>query len=197
MNLYDYPINLRLEDGTELPIRPLRKEDEKALHEYFLRLPSNEVARLKDDVTDPKVIENWIYDLDYDHILTLVAFDGDRIVANISLIYNPIGWTNHQAEIRASVDPDYREKGLATAVIEHMLEIAKCMGLEQVTAEVAPTLDEAYFLCEKMGFKEAAILKNFIRDQEGGYEDLVIMVKELQQEDSAAQLPETKKGNQN
>ncbi len=46
-------------------------------------------------------------------------------------------------------------------------------------AEVSPALDEAYFICEKMGFKEAAVLKNFIKDQAGNYEDLVIMVKEL------------------
>ncbi len=53
------------------------------------------------------------------------------------------------------------------------------MGLEQLTAELSPNLDEAYFLCEKMGFKEAAVLKDFIKDQEGNYEDLVVMVKSL------------------
>jgi ribosomal protein S18 acetylase RimI-like enzyme len=60
-----------------------------------------------------------------------------------------------------------------------MIEIAKSMGLEQLTAELAPTLDEAYFLFEKMGFKEAAVLKNFIKEQEGTYEDLVLMIMDL------------------
>jgi L-amino acid N-acyltransferase YncA len=163
----------------ELNIRPLIKDDEKALHSYFLKLPAEEVARLKDDITDPALISKWIFDLDYDTVLPLVAIDQDRIVANGTLKFNPIGWRKHQGEIRATVDPAYREKGLSTLLIENLIEIAKMMGLEQLTAELAPTLDEAYFLFEKMGFKEAAVLKNFIKDQEGRYEDLVVMIMDL------------------
>jgi L-amino acid N-acyltransferase YncA len=179
MNTYSYPKHVRLKDGTELSMRPLRKEDEKVLHNYFLRLPPKEVARLKHDVTDPEIISKWIYDLDYDVVFPLVAMDNDRIVANGTLKFNMIGWRKHQGEIRATVDPEYREKGLSTVLIKNMIEIAKSMGLEQLTAELAPTLDEAFFLFEKMGFKEAAVLKNFIKDQEGTYEDLVIMIMDL------------------
>jgi L-amino acid N-acyltransferase YncA len=181
MNPHAYPKSVQLTDGTDLIIRPMRKGDEKALHQYFLKLPKQEVARLKDDVTDPDVIDKWIYDLDYDVALPLVAIDRDRIVANGTLKFNPVGWRKHQGEIRATVDPEYREKGLSTVLIENMIHIAKTMGLEQLTAEIAPTLDEAYFLCEKIGFKEAAVLKNFIKDQEGKYEDLVVMVMDLRE----------------
>ncbi len=179
MNPNDYPKTVTLKDKTELSIRPLRKDDEARLLEYFKRLPAKEVSRLKDDITDPAVVEKMIFDLDYDTVLPLIALDGERIVANAALKFNPVGWTRHQVEIRGTVDPEYREKGLSTALIEIMLEISNAMGIDQVTAEVSPALDEAYFLCEKMGFKEAAVLKNFIKDQEGNYEDLVIMVKEL------------------
>jgi L-amino acid N-acyltransferase YncA len=179
MNNYSYPKHVRLKDGTELLMRPLRKEDEKLLHNYFLSLPPKEVARLKHDVTDPYIISKWIYDLDYDVVFPLVAMDNDRIVANGTLKFNMVGWRKHQGEIRATVDPEYREKGLSTALIKNMIDIAKSMGLEQLTAELAPTLDEAYFLFEKMGFKEAAVLKNFIKDQEGTYEDLVVMILDL------------------
>jgi len=179
MDTYSYPKQVRLTDGTELSIRPLRKEDEKVLHNYFLRLPPKEVARLKHDITDPYIISKWIYDLDYDVVFPLVAMDNDRIVANGTLKFNMVGWRKHQGEIRATVDPEYREKGLSTVLIKNMIDIAKSMGLEQLTAELAPTLDEAYFLFEKMGFKEAAVLKNFIKDQEGTYEDLVVMILDL------------------
>jgi L-amino acid N-acyltransferase YncA len=181
MNTYPYPKHVRLKDGTELSMRPLRKEDEKTLHNYFLRLPSNEVARLKHNVTDPDIISKWIYDLNYDVVFPLVAIHNDSIVANGTLKFNMIGWRKHQGEIRATVDPEYRKKGLSTILIDHMIEIAKNMGIEQLTAELAPTLDEAYFLFEKLGFKEAAVLKNFIKDQDGKYDDLVIMVMNLKE----------------
>ena len=181
MNIYSYPKHIRLEDQTELTVRPLRKEDEKGLHNYFLKLPPKEVSRLKDDVTDPDLISKWIYNLDYDIIFPLVAMDNDRIVANGTLKFNAIGWRKHQGEIRATVDPEYRKKGLSTILIKDMIEVAKNMGLEQLTAEVSPELDEAYFLFEKIGFKEAAVLKNFIKDQEGRYEDLVLMILDLKE----------------
>jgi acetyltransferase len=179
MNPNNFPKTVKLKDGTQLVIRPLRKEDEKSLREYFLRLPAKEVSRLKDDVTHPEVVEKMIIDLDYDVVFPLIAFDGDRIVGNATIKFNRIGWTRHQAEIRGTVDPDYREKGLSTCIINMIMEISKSMGIDQLTAQVSPALDEAYFLCEKVGFKEAALLKNFIKDQEGRYEDLVIMIKEL------------------
>jgi hypothetical protein len=61
--------------------------------------------------------------------------------------------------------------------------IAADFGLEQLTAEMAPALDEAYFLFEKLGFKEAAILKGFIKDFQGKHQDLVLMVKNISLKD--------------
>ena len=176
---YQYPKSEVLKDGSQITIRPLRKEDEKILHEYFLRLPPEDRMCLRDDVTDPKVIENWILDLDYDVVLPLVALDVDQIVANGTLQFDPVGWTKHQGEIRITCDPGYRKKGLATTLIENLMWIAADFGLEQLTAEIAPALDEAYFLFEKLGFKEAAVLKDFIKDLKDNYQDLVLMVKNI------------------
>lgn len=179
MILYQYPKSEFLKDGGRITIRPLRKEDEKILHEYFLRLPPEDRMCLRDDVTDPKVIESWIYDLDYDFILPLVTLNGNHIVANGTLQFDPIGWTKHQGEIRITCDPNYRKKGLATILIENLMQIAVDVGLEQLTAEIAPALDEAYFLFEKLGFQESAVLKDYIKDLEGNYQDLVLMVKTI------------------
>ena len=68
---------------------------------------------------------------------------------------------------------------LATILIENLMQIAADFGLEQLTAEIAPALDETYFLFEKLGFQEAAVLKDFIKDLQGNYQDLVLMVKNI------------------
>lgn len=179
MILYEYPKTITLRDGTQLTVRPLRKADEKALHEYFLRLSPEDRIRLKDDVTDPKVIENWIYDLDYDVVLPLLALDNGRIVANATMHFNPIGWTKHQAEIRITTDPDYRGKGMATLLIENLIDLAIDLGLEQLTVEIVPATDTARSLFEKLGFREVGILKDFIKDLQGNYADLVLMVMDI------------------
>jgi GNAT superfamily N-acetyltransferase len=179
MILYEYPKTTFLKNGKQLIIRPLLKDDEAALNAFYSRLPMEDRLRLKDDVSDPQVIKRWIYDLDYDSLLPLIVLDGDEIVANGTLQFSPIGWTKHQGEVRVTCDRRYRGKGLATVVVENLIHVAKDFGLEQLTAEFAPTLDEAYLLSEKMGFKEAAVFKDFIKDSRGAYADLALMVLDI------------------
>jgi acetyltransferase len=176
MILYEYPKKTTLKDGTELTLRPLRKEDQQALHEYFLRMPPEDRMGLKDDVSDPEVFEHWIYDLDYDVVLPVLALDDGRIVANATLHFNQIGWTKHQGEIRITSDPDFRQKGLAARLIQELIEIAAYFGLEQLTAEIAPTSVEARTIFRKLGFNEIASLQGFVKDFEGNQADLTIMV---------------------
>lgn len=175
----NYPKTAILEDGTQIILRPLMKDDEKALLEYFLNLPPGECLCLKEEVTDPKVTENWIYELDYDNVLPLIAIHNGRIVGDATLHFSHVGWTKHQGEIRLTTDPRYREKGLGTILLEDLKNIATDLGLEQLSAEIPPVLDKAFYLFEKMGFKEVANLKGFVRDLEGNESDLVLMSKSI------------------
>ena len=176
MILHEYPKKTALRDGTQLTLRPLRKDDQQDLHEYFLRMPPEDRMGLKDDVSDPGVIEKWIYDLDYDVVLPVLALDDGRIVANATLHFNQIGWTKHQGEIRITSDPEYRQKGLATRLIQELIEIAAYFGLEQLTAEIVPALADARAIFGKLGFNEVGALKGFVKDATGKDADLILMV---------------------
>ena len=178
--LYKYPKKFKNNDGKEFIVRPLRKEDEKPLFDYFNRFPKKDVIWMKNNLfSDLKVVESWIYDLDYDKILPLIAIIDDKIATVGTLHFSPIGWTKHQAEVRITSDPEYRKKGMASIVINDIVDLAIKTGLEQLTAETSPHLHKAFFLFEKLGFKEAGLLKNFLKDPDGNYEDLVLMVKDL------------------
>ncbi len=174
-----YPQTVSLEDGTLITLRPLLKADEAALLNYFGSLPPEDRMCLKEDVTDPKVIEGWIYDLDYDHILPLVALHNGNIVGDATLHFNPIGWTKHQGEVRLTTSPHYRVRGLGTILVQNLIDLATQLGLEQIHVEVPPVLDKAFYLFEKMGFKEVAKLPGFVKDLEGKESDLVLLVKYL------------------
>lgn len=174
-----YPKTVSLEDGTSITLRPLLKTDEAALLEYFGSLPPEDRMCLKEDVTDPKVIENWIYELDYDITFPLVALHNGNIVGDATLHFNPIGWTKHQGEIRLTTSTRYRDRGLGTILVQNLIDIATQLGLEQIHIEIPPVLDKAFYLFEKMGFKEVAHLEGFVKDLEGKESDLVLMVKYL------------------
>jgi L-amino acid N-acyltransferase YncA len=174
-----YPREAILEDGTPVTLRPMIKNDEPTLLAYFQALPPEDRLCLKEDVTDPKVIENWIYELDYDNILPLLAWHHNHIVGDATLRFNPIGWTRHQGEVRLTTSTQYRVKGLGTILVQNLIDIATELGLEQITIEIPPVLDKAFYLFEKLGFKEVAHLPGFVRDLEGKESDLVLMVKYL------------------
>ncbi len=174
-----FPKNVTLDDGTTLTLRPMLKTDEAALLEYFGSLPPEDRLCLKEDVTDPKVIENWIYDLDYDNVLPILALHNGNVVGDATLHFNTIGWTRHQGEVRLTTSPLFRVRGLGTILVQTLIDIASQLGLEQISIEIPPVLDKAFYLFEKMGFKEVANLKGFVKDLEGNESDLVLMVKYL------------------
>jgi L-amino acid N-acyltransferase YncA len=174
-----FPLRTSLDDDTSITLRPLLKGDEATLAEYFLSLPPEDRLCLKHDVTDPKVIENWIYELNYDNLLPLIALHNGHIVGDATLHFSLIGWTRHMGEVRLTTSTQYRVRGLGTILIQSLIDIANRLGLEQLSAEIPPVLDKAYYLFEKMGFKEVAHLEAFVKDLEGNESDLVLMVKDL------------------
>jgi L-amino acid N-acyltransferase YncA len=174
-----YPKSVSLEDGKPITLRPLLKADEAALQEYFGSLPPEERLCLKEDVTDPKVIENWIYEMDYDSVFPLIAFHNGNIVGDATLHFNPIGWTKHQGEVRLTTSTRFRVRGLGTILLQNLIDIATHLGLEQISIEIPPVMDKAFYLFEKMEFKEVARLQGFVKDLEGKESDLVVMIKYL------------------
>ena len=161
MPLYEFPKTITVDGDKELTVRPLRKEDELELHQYLKGLPAAEVARFEEDVTNPEVVERWIYDLDYDETLPLVAMEDGRIVANAALRFNEMGWTRHKGQIRATVAPAYREKGLSMALIQEMISIAIKLGLEQITAELSPQLGRSLFHVRENGVQGSRSAQEF------------------------------------
>ncbi len=174
-----FPKQVNLDDGTAIILRPLLKDDEQTFLAYFRGLAPEERVVLREEVTDARVIENWMETLDYDLVLPLLALHGERIIGAASLQFNLSAWTQHQGEVRLSTDPQYRAKGLGTLLIQTLEEIAANLGLEQLTAEIPPELDKAFVLFEKLGFEKVATLKGFAMDKEGRESDIVLMIKTL------------------
>src|SRR5215831_6255090 len=66
-----YPFHFGLA-GKSIVVRPLERGDENELARFFKRLPVDERAMLKDDVTNPLVIAAWCSAIDHERVLPLV-----------------------------------------------------------------------------------------------------------------------------
>ena len=75
----------KLKDGTVVLLRPMVRADRKGLGEFFSRLTPSVLQYVRNDVTDPKVLDKWFDQLNYDRVFPLLAFRDDKLVANASL----------------------------------------------------------------------------------------------------------------
>jgi len=171
-----YPRKSLLRDKTEVVFRPMTPADAPALQAFFQRVPAKDRFYLKEDVTSPKIIDRWAKELDYDRALPILAFVGNRVVADGTLHRQRAGARRHIGEIRAVVDPEFRNRGLGTRLFQELLEIAHENDLERVTIElVADEEDAAIKAANWVGFSRVGTMPNFVRDSTGHPHDLVVM----------------------
>ncbi|MDP6453253.1 MAG: GNAT family N-acetyltransferase [SAR202 cluster bacterium] len=174
--LSEYPKQLEAADDSVIIIEPLRPENRDALLEFFLRVPEDDRYYLKEDVTSPKVVGEWIDNMDYSRALPLIAQEDGRIVADGTLHRRRAGARSHLAEIRIVVDPDYRNKGVGRALMRELISIAEDSGLEKVIFElVADEQDDAKAAASALGFVQLSVVPNHIKDVRGRLHDLLIM----------------------
>lgn len=171
-----YPSVILAQNGEQVTIRPMESDDGDALLSFFQRIPEEDRAYLKEDVTSPWIIKEWTDHLDYSRVLPLLAIIGDRIVANATLHRRRPLVRKHVGEIRVVVDPEFRNQGIGRNLLRMLLEIAEFRQLEKVIIEIVADKEEsARRTAEILGFTPATVLKGHIRDLDGSSHDLVVM----------------------
>ena len=101
-----YPTVLLTNGGVRVTVRPMVPEDRDELLKFFRRVPARDRFYLKEDVTDPQVINRWAETVDYDQALPLLAMVENQIVADATLHRSRSGARRHLGEIRIVVDPE-------------------------------------------------------------------------------------------
>ncbi|MBW1722759.1 MAG: GNAT family N-acetyltransferase [Deltaproteobacteria bacterium] len=176
----DYPKEIILKDGTGLTLRPLRAGDEFPLFQMYKELPAEDRWFNDENVTEFSAIEGWVKDSGSPDNITLVAVLEGRILANGRLLREKGSPRAHIGKIRITVVPSYREKNLGTWVLFDLMNLAMSMGLKILVMELVEDRDIAVIRSAKrLDFSPEAILKHFVKDDQGNYRNLIIMVKRL------------------
>ena len=179
MLLEKYPSKVDLKDGTQLTLKAMTKQDERALIDFFESLTEEDRLYLRNDVSSYRVVREWFENINYNRVFPLLAWADGRIVANATLHRKPFGWMRHVGEIRIVVSPEFRKRGLARILAAEIVANAKEAGLEKLMAEMAVSQKNALGAFHKLGFKDEATLKEYIRDGKGRVHDLLIMTLDL------------------
>lgn len=184
--LQKFPRELKLKDGLKFRSRPLRKDDEKAFHEFFLGVPAAERMFIKHRVTEPEVIREWCGDIDLGRNLPLLALLDGKILASATLHQQLGGWKRHIGRVSVLVHPEYRGRGLARTLIAEIIEIARNIGLEKVEAEFIGEQETAIKMFALLGFSNLLRLEDYVKDMQAISHDYVLMGLDLKTDEEYA-----------
>lgn len=175
-----FPRRVQLRNGSAVEFRPMTAGDKDKLLDFFLQVSEDDRYFLKDDVTSPKLLESWCANLNYDRALPILAWDDGQIVGDAVLIRSRMGARAGVAEVRVVVHPDWRNRGLGSAMIRQLCDIAADAELEKVAMELVSDRDmDAITACERLGFLRAAVISEYFKDQRGRKHDLIVMILPL------------------
>ena len=175
-----FPQEAVLRDGRHVLIRPFTRHDTQDLYEFFQRLPL-EIRRFAwDNIEDPRLIESWGRNIDYDKVLPLLALvDGHRIVADASLHRRQAGPLRLVGRVKWLIDPEYRGQGLGTSLVNTMITVARSHGLRHLTCmPIADLESDAVRTLESLGFEKYPI-PGYGVDPDGNHHDMVKLVLKL------------------
>lgn len=184
--LETYPRTNSLKSGITCELRPLDSPDEKAFHDFFRAVPAEERLFIKHRVDEPEVIANWCHNIDLGRILPLLAIVDGKIVAVASLHQQLGGWKRHIGRVSVMVHPEFRGRGLARALVEELMQIARDIGLEKMEAEFIAGQERAIKVFGLLGFRTLLRLEDYVKDMQAIRHDYVLMGVDLKTDEEYA-----------
>ncbi len=164
-----------LADQRAVLIRTMRPDDVERSHTFFLQLPEQDRKYLRVDVTRPELVQRRIHDMLDGRVVRLVALDGDEIVADGGLELQGHGWGENIAEIRLIVARPYQRIGLGALMARELYFLAAERRVDRIVARMMRPQEGAHRIFRRLGFKDEFLIPEHVRDQDGNWQDLIIM----------------------
>lgn len=179
LELQKYPREIKLKDGSKVKFRPLKRADETEFHGLFQAIPEPERMFIKHRVADVAVIREWCEKIDLGRNLPLLAVEGNKIVGVATLHQQLGGWKRHIGRVSVLVQPKVRGRGIARALVQEIVDIARATGLEKVEAEFIGGQETAIHMFAMLGFSELWRREDYVKDMQAIAHDYVLMGLDL------------------
>jgi GNAT superfamily N-acetyltransferase len=141
---------------------------------------------IKHRVQDKKIIRDWCKKIDYGRNLPLVGLIDGKLVGVATLHQQLGGWKRHIGRVSVLVHPAFRGRGLATALITEILDIARRAGLDKAEAEFIGEQKTAIKMFATLGFRKLVELEDYVKDMQAISHDYVLMGLDLKTDEEYA-----------
>ena len=157
---------------SDITVRSPAAGDEAALAAFLDAIPEGDRRFLHEDISDPKaVLQRWLAEA---RARRLVALGGSDMVG-LAAATPGTGWSSHVAKIEVIVAVSHRRRGLGRALARRVLLTAFHLGCTHVSVEVVAEQAALVAMFEELGFDPEALLRDFVRDSDGGFHDLMVL----------------------
>ena len=174
-----YPQEAVLRDGRRVLLRPFGEKDVDALYDFFHRMPVEYRRFAWDNLDNRSLIESWGREIDYAKVFPLLAVDGQRVVADATLHLRNGGPLRLVGRIKWMLDPAFRGDGLGTAMVNHLVHIARDRGMRHISCMLISDLEaDAVRTLEGLGFK-SYVQPGYGTDPDGNQHDMTKLVLKL------------------
>ena len=161
--------------GRPVTFRLMRADDKQLFKDFIRSLPQEDNFYLLLDIRKDRAIDSWMKGIESGQTTSVIALENGRIIGYCNLHTNEVPWIQHVGEIRMSVSPATRGRGLGKTLAKEVFSIARARGLQKIWARMAASQKPAQNVFESLGFHAEALLADFVKDAHGRTEDLVIM----------------------
>ena len=163
-----------------MEIRPIEAGDSPALSGFFERIPESDRTFLKEDVGDPRVLEDWVQP----GTGRTIAVEDGQVVGALA-IAPLVGWSSHVGEVRLVVDPEHRGRGIGRRLARQAVLDAVDMGLGKLVVEVISDQGPLIGMFRGLGFEPEALLSDHVRDRTGQTRDLIVLANSVDEQFAA------------
>ncbi|MDT7943407.1 MAG: GNAT family N-acetyltransferase [Dehalococcoidia bacterium] len=169
-----YPKEVTIRSGERVVLRPPVPEDEERLLAHLMSLPQEERHFLQErPISLPTAGARG-------EVLSLVGLVQERIVAHGAVARRQGPAYAHIGQVWATVSPVYRGRGLGTALLQELCQMAAAAGMELLLAEVVDEIHrEALRALEWLGFMRTGVIAEGARGPRGERYDIIVMALSL------------------
>jgi L-amino acid N-acyltransferase YncA len=166
-------------NGVEITFRLMEASDRDDIVAFAQGLPEHDLLYLRIDVTDPKVVDQWVENVEKGRTITILAETEGKVIGYATLHRDEVSWTRHVGEIRVMLNPDLRGFGLGKLLANEVFAIAKDLGLQKIMVRMTTDQRGARGMVESLGFRPEALLADFAMARDGRTHDLLIMTYDV------------------
>jgi ribosomal protein S18 acetylase RimI-like enzyme len=153
----------------------MRAEDKEQFANLLRSLPRKDNYYLLVDVHNDQTIQRWMDKVESGEVIGVVALDGGQMVGYCNLRTNNLPWTRHVGEIRMSVSVAHRGQGIGRILAGKIFSTARAQGIQKLWVRMAISQEAAQVVFQNLGFRTEALLSDFVKNENGLTESLVIM----------------------